>query len=167
MAKFYENEKSETNKKSDLRIKAIENGTVIDHIPCGQAFNVLKIMGINENFKKTVSFVMNAVGSRGGKDVVKIEGMELTEKQVAAISLIAPNATVNIIRDYNVISKTQIKTPNEIHGIIKCINPNCITNSKEPIQTSFKVESESYDESILRCKYCDSIISDDIVKHLF
>lgn len=169
---FFENSKNEYTdaahlyNKSDLRIKAIENGTVIDHIPCGQAFNVLRIMGINEKFKNTVSFVMNAEGSRGGKDVVKIEGVELTEKQVATISLIAPKATVNIIRNYNVIAKKQVHIPKEIRGILKCLNPNCITNSREPVDTSFHVSPSEDDRLLLRCEYCDSVISDDVVRYL-
>lgn len=151
---------------SDLTIKAIENGTVIDHITPGQAFSVLKILGVNESFRKTVSVVINAPGSDGEKDVVKIQNMELTEKQVAAISLIAPKATVNIIRDYRVVRKSRVKIPERVTGIIRCINPNCISNSKEPVDPSFFVHKNDDGRHYLVCRYCESIISDDAITHI-
>ncbi|MDV0445131.1 Aspartate carbamoyltransferase regulatory chain [Methanimicrococcus sp. At1] len=148
--------------KNDLRIKAIENGTVIDHIIPGQALNVLNILSDGENFTNTVSVVMNAGGSRGDKDVVKIEGRELTEKEVDAISLLSPKATVSIIRDYEVVQKRHIKTPDSVCGIVKCINPNCITNSGEPIETRFAV-TENEKGLALRCIFCESVMTEDLI----
>ena len=154
--------------KNDLRIKAIENGTVIDHINPGQALNVLKILGVGENITSTVSVVMNAGGVRGEKDVVKIEGRELTQKEVASISLISSKATVNIIRNFEVVEKKNVQIPDSVCGVVKCINPNCITNSSEPLESRFTVtEREGVVKSLtLRCIYCESIISDDIIKHM-
>lgn len=153
--------------KNNLRIKAIENGTVIDHITPGQALNVLNILGVGENYTNTVSIVMNAGSSRGDKDVVKIEGRELTEKEVNAISLISPKATVNIIRDYEVVQKRQIKTPDYVCGIVKCINPNCITNSSEPIETKFAVTHEEKEKMlVLRCVYCESVMTEELIKYI-
>jgi aspartate carbamoyltransferase regulatory subunit len=154
--------------KNDLRIKAIENGTVIDHINPGQALNVLKILGVGENITNTISVVMNAGGVRGDKDVVKIEGRELTQREVAAISLISSKATVNIIRNFDVVEKKNVQIPESIHGIVKCINPNCITNSSEPIESRFTVTiHEGVIKSLtLRCVFCESIILDDIIKHI-
>jgi len=153
--------------KNGLRIKAIENGTVIDHITPGQALNVLKILGVSENFTNTVSVVMNTGGSRGDKDVVKIEGRELTAKEVNAISLLSPEATVNIIRDFEVIQKKKIKTPESVCGILKCINPNCITNSSEPIETRFSVaENEKGKTMVLRCVFCESVMTEELIKYI-
>ncbi|MDY0266459.1 MAG: aspartate carbamoyltransferase regulatory subunit [Methanimicrococcus sp.] len=153
--------------KNDLRIKAIENGTVIDHITPGQALNVLHILSLGEDFTNTVSVVMNAGGSRGDKDVVKIEGRELTEKEVDAISLLSPKATVNIIRNFEVIQKRQIKTPEYIFGIVKCVNPNCITNSSEPIEAKFAVTAnEKVKSLILRCVFCESVMTEDLIQYI-
>ncbi|WP_338103452.1 aspartate carbamoyltransferase regulatory subunit [Methanolapillus millepedarum] len=149
--------------KNDLRIKAIENGTVIDHITPGQALNVLKIISVGENFKNTVSVVMNAGGARGDKDVVKIEGKELTEKEVAAISLLSPKATVNIIRHFEVIEKKQVKTPECVNGIVKCVNPNCISNSNEPIDSRFIVKECHTGALLLRCAYCESVMMENLM----
>jgi len=153
--------------KNDLRIKAIENGTVIDHIKPGQALNVLHILGVNDNFTNTVSIVMNTDGERGGKDVIKIEGRELTEKEVETIALLSPKATVNIIRDFEVVSKRKIGTPDSICGIVKCVNPNCITNSCEPIETRFAVtENEKTKTLSLRCVFCESVMTTEVFKYL-
>ncbi len=153
--------------KNNLRIKAIENGTVIDHITPGQALNVLNILRVGENFTNTVSIVMNAGGSRGDKDVVKIEGRELTEKEVNAISLISPKATVNIIRDFEVVQKGKIETPDSVCGIVRCINPNCITNSSEPIETRFIVtENEKRKTLVLRCVFCESVLTEDLIRFI-
>jgi aspartate carbamoyltransferase, regulatory subunit len=153
--------------KNDLRIKAIENGTVIDHIVPGQALNVLNILGGSDSFTNTVSVVMNAGGSRGDKDVVKIEGRELTEKEVNAISLLSPEATVNIIRNFEVIQKRDIKTPEFVCGIVKCINPNCITNSSEPIETKFSVAENKKEKTlVLRCIYCESVMAKEFIKYI-
>ena len=158
---------SKLGDKNDLRIKAIENGTVIDHITPGQALNVLYILGVSEFFTNTVSVVMNAGGERGDKDVVKIEGRELTEKEVAAISILSPKATVSIIRNFDVVDKKKIKTPDTISGIVKCINPNCITNSNEPIETHFAVtENETTKFLVLRCVYCESVMTKDLIKYI-
>ncbi|WNY28121.1 Aspartate carbamoyltransferase regulatory chain [Methanimicrococcus stummii] len=153
--------------KNDLRIKAIENGTVIDHITPGQALTVLNILRVSESFTNTVSVVMNAGGSRGDKDVVKIEGRELTEKEVDAISLISPKATVNIIRDFEVVQKRKINKPDTVCGIVKCINPNCITNSSEPIETRFIVtDDEKVKSLVLRCVFCESVMTEDLIKYI-
>ncbi|WNY26692.1 aspartate carbamoyltransferase regulatory subunit [Methanolapillus ohkumae] len=152
--------------KNDLRIKAIENGTVIDHITPGQALNVLRIISVGENFKNTVSIVMNAGGARGDKDVVKIEGKELTEKEVAAISLLSPKATVNIIRNFEVIEKKQVAIPQCVHGILKCVNPNCISNSKEPIDSRFIVKECKNGAIHLRCAYCESVMTENFIKNI-
>jgi len=153
--------------KNDLRIKAIENGTVIDHIKPGQALNVLHILGVNDNFTNTVSIVMNTDGERGGKDVIKIEGRELTEKEVETIALLSPKATVNIIRDYDVVSKRKIGTPESICGIVKCVNPNCITNSCEPIETRFAVTENVTTKTLsLRCVFCESVMTTELFKYI-
>ncbi len=92
------------------------------------------------------------------KDVVKVEDRELDPKEVDKISLIAPKATINIIRDFNVAEKYQVKLPETMRGIIKCGNPNCITNMCEPVEPEFSVESKH--PIVLRCIYCDRIQED-------
>lgn len=151
--------------KRDLKIQAIENGTVIDHITAGQALNVLRILGISSAFRATISFVMNAPGARGKKDVVKIEGKELSVEELNRITLISPKATINIIRDYEVIQKNKVVLPPYVEGVVRCMNPNCISNSSEPIKSKFSV-LESEDGVSLHCLYCEHVISEDIAENL-
>jgi aspartate carbamoyltransferase regulatory subunit len=151
--------------KKELRVRRIENGTVIDHIASGQALNVLKILGIPDSSQNVVSILLNSQGKYGNKDVVKIENRELKVMEVDRIALIAPNATINIIRNYDVSQKEKVHIPIFVEGIVKCINPNCISNSNEPITSKFNVSVK--DEKLeLRCTYCGRIMSENIGEHL-
>jgi aspartate carbamoyltransferase regulatory subunit len=152
--------------KGNLKIQAIENGTVIDHIKAGQALNVLRILGIAADCRGTVSFVMNAPGAKGRKDVVKIEGRALNVEELNKISLIAPNATVNIIRNFVVLQKKKVVLPSYVEGVVRCINPNCISNSREPIKSKFSVVRSEEGGVVLRCLYCEHVISKNIAEHL-
>lgn len=143
----------------DFRVTPIRNGTVIDHIDCGQALKVLRIIGVTGNVSSTVSVLMRVPSKRDGwKDVVKVEDRELDPREVDKISLIAPKATINIIRDFNVSEKYKVTMPDVVRGIVKCGNPNCITNKNEPVEPQFIVESK--DPVVLRCFYCDRIQED-------
>ncbi|HHT76187.1 MAG TPA: aspartate carbamoyltransferase regulatory subunit [Methanomassiliicoccaceae archaeon] len=143
----------------DFRVTPIRNGTVIDHIDCGQALKVLRIIGITDSVRSTVSVLLHVPSKKDGwKDVIKVEDRELDTKEVDKISLIAPKATINIIRDFNVAEKFNVKLPDVAKGIVRCGNPNCITNMDEPVETEFIVESK--DPIVLRCLYCDRIQED-------
>ncbi|MFO7792511.1 MAG: aspartate carbamoyltransferase regulatory subunit [Candidatus Saliniplasma sp.] len=142
------------NKEKKIKITPIESGTVIDHIKSGHAMKVLKIIGVSDKqMGSIVSIAMNVHSSTGKKDIVKVENMELKSEELDKISLISPKATVNIIRDYDVIEKHQVKLPEKIKGIVKCINNTCITNQNEPVEPEFEVIGE--EPVTLKCVYCD------------
>lgn len=149
----------------EFKVTPIRNGTVIDHIECGMALKVLKIIGVDgTNVRSTVSILMHVSSQKAGwKDVVKVEDRELDPNELEKISLISPNATINIIRDFNVAEKYKLTIPEEVIGIVRCGNPNCITNLNEPVEPEFSVESKN--PPTLRCIYCDRIL-DDIAEHL-
>ena len=151
--------------KKELRVRRIENGTVIDHITSGQALNVLRILGIPDSSQSVVSVMLNSQGKHGNKDVVKIENRELNVREVDRIALIAPNATINIIRNYDVSQKNRVHIPGFVEGIVRCINPNCKSNSNEPITSKFNVNVDE-EKLQLRCVYCGRIISENIGEHL-
>jgi len=151
--------------EKELRVEPIHNGTVIDHIRAGQALNVLKILGITGASKAVISVAMNVPSKIiASKDIVKIEDRELAPEEVDKIALIAPNATINIIRDYEVIEKHNVHLPDEIEGIIKCANPNCISNTKEPISSKFVLHE--VDPLQFRCFYCDRILIGDFIDYV-
>jgi len=141
----------------ELRVKKIREGTVIDHIDAGYALNVLTILGIMGRKGQVLSVSMNVPSQKlCRKDIVKIEGRELNPEEVDKIALIAPQATINIIRNYVVSEKQRVKLPKIIRGIINCANPICVSNSQEPLDNTFTVESEN--PLVLRCYYCNRIM---------
>lgn len=143
--------------ETELRVSKIKDGTVIDHISGGHALDVVKILGITGKEKKVITIAINVPSKRfKTKDIVKIEGRELNPQEVHKIALLAPHATINIVRNYNVIKKQRVKLPKTIEKILKCANPACISNSNEPVQTKFYVESE--EPLLLKCHYCGFIM---------
>jgi aspartate carbamoyltransferase regulatory subunit len=150
--------------RKTLRVSKIKNGTVIDHITGGHALDVIKILGITGRVDGIVTVAMNVPSRKlKVKDMVKIEGRELKSEEVDKIALLAPHATINIIRNYKVVEKQRVKLPNTIRGMVKCANPACISNSKEPVQPTFYVESE--EPLRLRCHYCGYIMEkQDVLK---
>ncbi len=151
----------------ELRVRKIRNGTVIDHIPAGRSLAVLRILGIRGMEGLVVAIVMNVESKKlGKKDIVKIEERILSREEVDKIALIAPTATINIIKDYKVVKKYRVSLPNEIIGLIKCINPTCISNKpNEPIRPIFTVISRNPPK--LQCIYCGTYINyDDIILQL-
>jgi aspartate carbamoyltransferase regulatory subunit len=146
----------------ELRVSKIENGTVIDHITGGQALNVLAILGIDGTGGEVVSVGMNVPSDRlGRKDVVKVEGRELSQSELDVLSLIAPAATINIIRAYDVVEKDRVERPERVSGVLQCPNHNCITAEDEPVQARFDVLDDG-----VRCLYCETIIREDIADHI-
>ncbi|GAB7093659.1 aspartate carbamoyltransferase regulatory subunit [Halolamina litorea] len=146
----------------ELRISKIRDGTVLDHLPGGSALHVLAMLGIDGSEGTGVSVAMNVPSGRlGGKDVVKIEERELSQAEVDVLSLIAPRATVNIVREYDVTEKKRVERPESVRGVLACPNSSCITNAGEPVETRFDVLDDG-----VRCGYCEEIIREGIADHL-
>jgi len=150
----------------ELKVRRIKNGTVIDHIPSGKSLIVLKILGISGGEDNIIALVMNVESRKlGKKDIVKIENRELTEDEVNLIALIAPTATINIIKDFKVVKKYNVTLPKTFKGILKCPNPTCITNSGEYVEPIFDVISTNPPK--LKCTYCWTYIPyENILKQL-
>ncbi len=147
----------------ELRVSKIQRGTVIDHIPGGQALNVLAILGIDGTEGDVVSIGMNVPSDRlGRKDVVKVEGRELSQSELDVLSLIAPDASINIIREFEVRQKHRVDRPERVTGVLECPNHNCITSESEPVETEFEVLDGG-----IRCVYCDTIIRENIASHIY
>jgi len=136
-----------------LKITPIKQGTVIDHINPGFAIKVLHILKIHEKTSSVVSVAMNVKSKIGKKDIVKVENRELDTKELDKIAMISPKATINIIRDYEVVKKHKVKLPKEIVGIVRCSNPTCVSNYNEPIKSRFKILNKDPPEII--CYYCE------------
>jgi aspartate carbamoyltransferase regulatory subunit len=142
---------------TELRVSKIKDGTVIDHITAGHALDVVKILGITGREKGPITIAINVPSKQlRVKDIVKIEGRELNPQEVHKIALLAPHASINIIRGYKVIRKQEVKLPKVIDDIIKCANPACISNSNEPVTAKFYVDCG--EPLSLKCHYCGYIV---------
>lgn len=150
----------------ELRVSKIKDGTVIDHISGGYALDVVKILGITGRENRVMTIAINVPSKRFKvKDIVKIEGRAPTPREVNRIALVAPHATINIIRDYELVEKVEVKLPKVIEGVVKCVNPGCISNSNEPALPKFYVECE--EPLLLKCHYCGDIMEKvDVLQQL-
>lgn len=137
-----------------LSVSAIENGTVIDHIPAKNLFKVIQILGLDKIDNLTTFGTNLSSDKLGKKAIVKLADIFFEDDDINRIALVAPQAKLNIIRDYEVVDKSVVEVPDEIIGIAKCVNPKCITNF-EKVTTKFKVVSK-YSVS-LKCQYCEKI----------
>lgn len=142
------------------RIVPIEDGTTLDHIASWQASNVLKILGIKKGVDVTAITAINVPSSKlGRKDIVMIENRELKKKETDKIALIAPNATINIIRNSKVVKKNEVELPEEIEELIECPNLTCISHEpREPIVSKFIVVGKN--PLRIRCFFCDKGIDE-------
>lgn len=139
------------NKKERL-VAAIENGTVIDHIPAEKTFQVASLLELMD-LKSIVTIGNNYASKKvGRKGIIKVENKFFTDEEISRLSVVAPNVVLNIIKDYEVVEKKTVEIPDELRGIVKCKNPKCVTNN-EPMQTVFHVVDKT--NGMLRCHYCD------------
>jgi len=138
--------------KKEQSVSAIKEGTVIDHIPSNATFKVVDILDLH-GLKGIISVATNLESKKmGKKGIVKISDKNLTKEEVDKIAIIAPHATVNIIKDYDVKQKINVQLPSIINKIIKCSNPNCITNN-EKVTTKFYVLRK--EPLRVKCHYCE------------
>jgi aspartate carbamoyltransferase regulatory subunit len=144
----------------ELKVQPIRNGTVIDHIAPGMALKVLHVLNLPQpGMTSTLTAAINVPSKvMGRKDIVKVEDRELEPGELSKIALIAPSASINIIREYEVAEKHVVQLPDLVEGIVRCGNPNCITNQAEPVRSAFKVVSKKPPR--LQCGYCDRVIAD-------
>lgn len=147
----------------ELNVSAIRNGTVIDHIRNEVTFKVVEILNLMQE-ERMVLIGVNLPSDRlGRKGLIKIEDREVTPAEVNRIALIAPDATVNIIKDYGVVEKRKVEAPDRVEGMLLCANPNCVTN-QQGVETCFDVMHST--PPTIRCTYCERIMSgrDIVVK---
>lgn len=139
-------------KKKELAVAALENGTVIDHIPSDSLFKVVDLLGI-QSIENNVTIGNNLDSKKyGKKGIIKVADITFPESILNRIAIIAPNAVINIIKDYEVVEKHQVSLPDNIYGIVKCSNPKCITNN-EPMRTHFHVLDR--ENMVIKCHYCE------------
>jgi aspartate carbamoyltransferase regulatory subunit len=144
--------------RKELKVSAIENGTVIDHIPAASVFQVINILNLSA-FENQILFGTNLESQKmGKKGIIKVRSKFFASDEINKIALVAPTATLIVIKNFEVVEKKKVSIPDKVEKIVKCFNPNCITNHEE-VPTRFQVIDKT--ELKLRCHYCEKITAKD------
>ncbi len=142
----------ENKTRKELVVSALENGTVIDHIPSKNVFQVIKILNLDSSDNQ-ILFGTNLESRKfGKKGIIKVKNKFFEKIEINKIAIVAPSATLIVIKDFEIIEKKQVEVPDEVEKFIKCINPNCVTNH-ENIPSHFEVIDK--DAMKLQCRYCE------------
>lgn len=144
-----------------MMVAAIKNGTVIDHIPPRKLFKVaamLRLDMIETRITIGNNLLSNTYGSKG---VIKIEDKFFDQEELSRIALLAPHVRLNIIRDYEVVEKSQVNPPEQVLGLVRCPNPKCISNN-EPMKTRFKLVDNA--SCMIRCCYCERKVMNEQIE---
>ena len=149
--------------KEELQVAALQNGTVIDHIPTDKLFTIVSLLGL-KNSDLNITIGNNLPSKKlGKKGIIKVADRFFTDEEISRLSVVAPNVQLNIIHNYEVVEKKQVIMPDVIKGIVKCGNPKCITNN-EPMTTIFHVINK--EKSMLKCHYCEKEVNKEAFKLL-
>ena len=143
-----------SDKRRELQVSAIENGTVIDHIPAKSVFQVVKILGLEDSTEQILIGTNLESKKYGRKGIIKLANRFFEHDEINKIALAAPSATLIVIRDYQIVEKTKVDIPDQVVRFVRCVNPNCITNH-EKIATKFIVIDK--EEIRLECHYCEKV----------
>lgn len=150
-------------KKEELQVIALQNGTVIDHIPTDKLFTIVNLLELQNSDSNTIignNFESKKLGKKG---IIKVADRFFSDEEISRLSIVAPNVQLNIIRDYEVVEKKQVIMPDVVKGIVKCGNPKCITNN-EPMTTIFHVLCK--ESGVLKCHYCEKEQNKETLKLL-
>jgi aspartate carbamoyltransferase regulatory subunit len=152
-------EKGDEMNQKELLVSKINNGIVVDHISPGRAQIVLNILKPDKNATTIIGSNMDS-STYGKKDIIKAEGKYLTTEEINMIALVAPTATINVIKDWEVVDKHQVKMPETIEDFFKCPNPSCQTNTGFGlVKPKFNViRGENVNDLKLQCVFCDSFL---------
>ena len=150
------------NPKTHMQVTAIKNGTVLDHLASGAVFEVMKILNLDQD-QKIITVGINFPSQLlGRKDFIKVEDWEITPEQASRVAIFAPQATVNIIKNYQLEKKFKVKTPDHIDHLIICPSPKCITHH-EKVESYFYVQMDGRKPKF-QCKYCEKVFSQEEIR---
>lgn len=143
------------SEKKELEVSAIENGTVIDHLPAEVTFKVVEVLGLY-NYSGAITIGSNLTSKTlGHKGIIKVSDKFFSDEEIGRLAVIAPNATLNIIKNYKIVEKKFVQLPKLIRNVVKCSNPKCVTNN-QPVPT--KMEVFNIKTMALKCYYCERVM---------
>lgn len=139
--------------KGELRVPAIKNGSVIDHIPVEELPRVVQLLNLYD-LEYPISIGQNFRSKKmGKKGIIKVEEKFFTPDEVNKLSLVSTDVVISVIRDYEVVEKIRVCLPEHIVGLVQCPNSKCVTNN-EPMQSKFSVVTDRDGDAVLKCDYC-------------
>jgi aspartate carbamoyltransferase regulatory subunit len=145
------------NKRTELKVSAIRNGTVIDHIPSDVVYQVFGILSLDKTSNQVYLGTNLDSEKYGKKGIIKISNQYFEDEEISKIALVAPMATLIEIKDYEVTRKEKVHLPEKVTRVVKCINPKCVTNNQK-VPTVFTVTEDHNGEMKLFCRYCEKTI---------
>ena len=135
-----------------MNIDSIQNGVVIDHITAGLGMKLYELLDL-DSLDASIALIKNVVSKKmGKKDIIKIDAD--IELNLDVIGYVDPDATINVIKDGNLVEKRSIKMPETLTNVIKCKNPRCITSCEQELDNIFKLTDK--EEKVYRCIYCET-----------
>jgi aspartate carbamoyltransferase regulatory subunit len=146
-----------------LQVEAIQDGSVIDHIPAQQGVKILKFFKFTQTNEKITIGLNLSTHDGDVKDLIKVENTFISDAQANQLALFAPNATINQIKDFKVVNKFQVQLPSAFIGVLSCPNSNCISHN-EPVNTQFYVKNNL--QLKLKCHYCEKTFTPSLFKEL-
>lgn len=150
-------QKTRNGKMQTLEVSAIEEGTVIDHLPSEKVLKIVAALDVDRDNCVTIGLNLQSK-KKEKKGIIKIAGRELQEAELNKIAVLAPEVTVNTIKGYVVVKKKKIVLRNIEPNTISCPNPNCITNHQNIPTKYIIVEKQPLK---LRCYFCERSLNDD------
>lgn len=147
----------ERRRAPQKQVAAVRNGSVVDHLNAGMALKALEVIGLPRAGAALLGIHLES-NKMGRKDIIKLENVELARAEIDKLALFGANVTVSVIRDFKVVEKTRAELPEEVEGVLRCPNPNCITNS-DGITSRFRIESR--EPLFARCWYCERRILEE------
>jgi len=135
-----------------MNIDSISNGIVIDHITAGKGMRLYELLGL-DSLDCSVAIIKNAVSKKmGHKDIIKVDAD--IPVNVDVIGFVDPGATVNFIKNGQLVEKKNMEMPEKLVNVIRCKNPRCITSTEQEIQHIFKLTDKEH--KVYRCIYCET-----------
>lgn len=131
----------------------LENGTVIDHLPVGTAARAARMLKLPRGGAVTVGLNVSSDRYRS-KDIIRIEGLELSKDELDRLALLGERITVSLVRDGDVDHKVVLETPLLVEAIFTCRNPTCITNHEEITTRFHRIGDYPYR---FRCHHCERV----------
>ena len=92
-----------SEKQTQLKVSAIKDGTVLDHIPAQSIFQVIDILDLAHSANPITIGSNLESKTLGRKGIIKIADRFFEDAELSYVALAAPDATFNVLKDVVVL----------------------------------------------------------------